>query len=139
MFVGEYQHTLDIKGRITIPAKYRDQLQASFIATKGMDNSIFLYPLDEWRIIEDKLKSLPFTRTDVRSFSRLFFSAATELEMDKQGRTVLPLYLREYADIDKETVIIGVGSRIEIWAAEKWQEYKAETEPSFYNSDSLFD
>ena len=122
MFLGEYQHTLDIKGRITIPAKFRDQLQLSFIATKGLDNCIFLYSMDEWRIIEEKLRSLPFTRSDVRSFVRLFFSGAAELEVDKQGRVVLPSSLRDYAHINKEAVIIGVSNRVEIWALEKWNE-----------------
>ncbi len=90
MFLGEYQHSLDSKGRITIPAKLREQLGDRFVVTKGLENCIFLYPLREWQTIENKLRTLPFTRADVRSFARFFFSGASELEVDKQGRTVLP-------------------------------------------------
>jgi len=126
MFLGEYQHSLDSKGRITVPAKFRDQLSDRFVATKGLENCIFLYPLKEWRNIEEKLHSLPMTRADARSFVRFFFSGASELEVDKQGRTVLPSNLREYAGIDKDVVIIGVGSRAEIWAGDKWVEYNQE-------------
>ena len=90
MFLGEYQHSLDSKGRITVPAKFREQLGEKFVATKGLDNCIFLYPMDEWRIIEEKLRSLPFTRADVRSFARFFFSGASELEIDRQGGTLIP-------------------------------------------------
>ncbi|HAA08982.1 MAG: division/cell wall cluster transcriptional repressor MraZ [Syntrophomonadaceae bacterium] len=123
MFLGEYQHSLDTKGRLTIPSKFREQLKDRFVATKGLENCIFLFSQDEWRNIEAKLHSLPMTRADARSFVRFFFSGASELELDKQGRTVLPSNLREYAGIDKDIVIIGVGSRAEIWAADKWVEY----------------
>ncbi|MDD3853361.1 MAG: division/cell wall cluster transcriptional repressor MraZ [Syntrophomonadaceae bacterium] len=123
MFLGEYQHSLDVKGRITIPSKFREQLLERFVATKGLDNCIFLYPMDEWQAIENKLKSLPFTRADVRSFARFFFSGASELEVDKQGRVVLPGNLRDYAGIDKDVVIIGVGTRVEIWSNDSWNEY----------------
>ncbi|NLT19545.1 MAG: division/cell wall cluster transcriptional repressor MraZ [Syntrophomonadaceae bacterium] len=123
MFLGEYQHTLDVKGRITIPSRFREQLLERFVATKGLDNCIFLYPMDEWQAIENKLKSLPFTRADVRSFARFFFSGASELEVDKQGRVVLPGNLRDYAGIDKDVVIIGVGTRVEIWSYDSWNEY----------------
>lgn len=123
MFLGEYQHSLDPKGRIIIPSKFRDELGVKFVATKGLDDCIFLYQMEEWRRIEEKLHSLPFTRADVRSFARFFFSGAAELDMDKQGRILLPNNLREYADIEKDLVIIGVGSRVEIWANHKWTEY----------------
>jgi MraZ protein len=126
VFLGEYQHSLDTKGRLTIPSKFRDQLTDKFVATKGLENCIFLYPPDEWRNIEAKLHSLPMTRADARSFVRFFFSGASELEVDKQGRAVLPSNLREYAGIDKDVVIIGVGSRAEIWASDKWVEYNQE-------------
>ncbi len=131
MFLGEYQHSLDPKGRITVPSKFREQLGEKFVATKGLDNCIFLYPMEEWSIIEEKLRSLPFTRADVRSFARFFFSGASELEIDRQGRTLIPLNLREYATIDKELIIIGVGSRVEIWAADKWGKYTADAESSY--------
>lgn len=123
MFLGEFQHALDAKGRVTIPARLREGLGDNFIATKGMDNCLFLYPLAEWQALEQKLHSLPFTRKDVRAFVRFFFSGACECEVDRQGRIVLPVPLREYAGVDKEVVIVGVGSRVEIWARERWSEY----------------
>jgi len=131
MFLGEYQHSLDSKGRITIPAKLREQLGDRFVVTKGLENCIFLYPLREWQTIENKLRTLPFTRADVRSFARFFFSGASELEVDKQGRTVLPSNLREYASIEKDLMIIGVGSRAEIWAVENWEKYIEGAEASY--------
>ncbi len=131
MFLGEYQHSLDTKGRIIVPSKFREELGAKFIATKGLDNCLFLYPLDEWKLIEEKLRSLPFTRADVRSFARFFFSGASELEIDKQGRIVLPTNLRDYADIVKDLIVIGVGSRVEIWASEKWRDYNQMAESSY--------
>ena len=131
MFLGEYQHSLDSKGRIIVPSKFREELGISFIATKGLDNCLFLYPMDEWKTIEEKLRSLPFTRADVRSFARFFFSGASELEIDKQGRILLPSNLRDYAMIEKELVIIGVGSRVEIWANEKWAQYNQTAELSY--------
>lgn len=123
MFLGEYQHSLDPKGRITIPSRFREGLGERFIATKGLDNCIFIYPLEEWKNIEAKLHSLPFTRGDVRSFVRFFFSGAAELEIDKQGRILLPPNLRTYADVQRDVIIIGVGSRVEIWSGDKWAQY----------------
>jgi len=131
MFLGEYQHSLDAKGRIIVPSKFREELGARFIATKGLDNCIFLYPPDEWKTIEEKLRSLPFTRADVRSFARFFFSGASEMEMDKQGRIVLPPNLRDYAGIEKELIVIGVGARVEIWAGDKWAQYNQTAESSY--------
>jgi len=131
MFLGEYQHSLDAKGRIIIPAKFREELGVKFIATKGLDNCIFLYPLEEWRTVEDKLRALPFTRSDVRSFARFFLSGASELDMDKQGRIVLPPNLRDYAAISKDLIVIGVGSRVEIWATDSWSQYNRVAESSY--------
>ncbi len=131
MFLGEYQHSLDEKGRITIPAKFREEIGYKFVATKGLDNCIFLYPQDEWQLIEKKLRSLPFTRADVRSFVRFFFSGAAELDLDRQGRSVLPLNLREYAGIDRDVIIIGVGTRVEIWSIEKWTDYNENAQSSY--------
>jgi len=140
VFLGEYQHTLDSKYRLTMPAKLREGLGGKFILTKGLDNCIFVYPMDEWKHIEEKLHSLPLTRSDVRSFVRFFFSGATEIEPDKQGRMVLPVNLREYAHIDKDVVIIGVGSRVEIWSIDKWTNYNNVTEESFAEiAESLVD
>lgn len=123
MFLGEYQHNLDPKSRIIIPSRYREELGEKFVATKGLDDCIFIYPLEEWSNIGAKLRSLPLTQGKARSFVRFFLSGAAELELDKQGRIVLPSHLREYAGVDKEAVIIGVGSRIEIWAYDKWARY----------------
>jgi len=131
MFLGEYQHTLDAKGRITIPAKLREGLGDKFIVTKGLDNCLFLYPLDEWRVLEEKLRTLPFTRKDVRAFVRFFFSGASDCEADRQGRIVLPAGLREYARIDKEVIIVGVGSRVEVWAKELWENYLQDAGDSY--------
>jgi len=131
MFLGEYQHSLDAKGRIIVPSKFREELGARFIATKGLDNCLFLYPMDEWKVIEEKLRTLPFTRADVRSFARFFFSGASELEIDKQGRILLPPNLREYAGIEKDLTIIGVGARVEIWANEKWAPYNQTAQSSY--------
>jgi len=131
MFLGEYQHTLDAKGRITIPAKLREGLGDKFIVTKGLDNCLFLYPLDEWRVLEEKLRTLPFTRKDVRAFVRFFFSGASDCEADRQGRIVLPAGLREYARIDKEVIIVGVGSRVEVWAKELWKNYLQDAGDSY--------
>lgn len=140
MFLGEYQHSLDIKARFIVPARFREELGGRFVATKGLDNCVFIYPLDEWKNIEEKIRSLPFTRADVRSFARFFFSGAAELEPDKQGRVVLPQNLREYAQIDKDLVIIGVGPRIEIWSSPIWAAYN-QTAASSYESyaESLVD
>ncbi len=131
MFLGEYQHALDNKGRITIPSRFRELLGERFVATKGLDNCIFLYPLEEWKSIEEKLHLLPLTRSDVRSFVRFFFSGAAELELDKQGRSVLGLNLRSYAGIEKDVTVIGVGSRIEIWASDKWESYNQDAAASY--------
>ncbi len=123
MFMGEYRHTIDSKGRLIIPAKFRDGLGHSFVATKGLDNCLFLYPQEEWSSLELKLKSLPFTKADARAFVRFFFSGASECELDRQGRILLPPNLREYAGVDKDVVVIGVSSRVEVWSEKGWHEY----------------
>ncbi|MDK2820670.1 MAG: transcriptional regulator MraZ [Clostridia bacterium] len=127
MFMGEYLHTIDNKGRFIIPAKFRDQLGESFVITKGMDNCLFVYPMNVWVEIEQKLRSLPFTRADARAFVRFFFSGATECELDRQGRVLLPVNLREYAKLEKEIVVVGVSNRIEIWSRKLWDEYCQKT------------
>ncbi|MBC9783244.1 division/cell wall cluster transcriptional repressor MraZ [Heliobacillus mobilis] len=123
MLMGEYQHTIDPKGRLFMPAKLREALGEKFIATKGLDGCLFVYPPEEWRRLEEKLKGLPFTRADARSFQRFLFSGASECEVDKQGRILLPSHLREHSALEKDVVIIGVGTRVEIWSAERWREY----------------
>ncbi|HOB28161.1 MAG: division/cell wall cluster transcriptional repressor MraZ [Dethiobacteria bacterium] len=123
MFTGEYQHTLDNKGRVIIPARLREGLGESFIITRGLDRCIFVYHLDEWARIEQKVKELPLTRRDARAFSRYLFSGAAEVEIDRQGRVLIPQSLREYAGIEKEVMIIGVSNRVEVWSEEAWKEY----------------
>ncbi len=131
MFMGEFQHSIDEKGRIIIPAKFRELLGTSFIVTRGLDHCLFVYPMEEWSLLEQKLKSLPLMKADARAFSRFFFSGATEVEWDKQGRINLPGNLRQYAKLEKECVIIGVSNRVEIWSKETWSEYYDHSEQSF--------
>ena len=129
--MGEYQHSIDIKGRLIVPAKFRERLSGTFVMTRGLDNCLFGYPMDEWRKLEEKLNQLPMTKKDTRAFTRFFFSGATEVELDKQGRINIPTALLSYANITKECVVIGVAVRIEIWAKEAWEGYFQEAEESF--------
>ncbi|GAB7387670.1 division/cell wall cluster transcriptional repressor MraZ [Bacillaceae bacterium] len=131
MFMGEYQHAIDAKGRLTIPAKFREELGSVFVITRGLDNCLFVYPKGEWAQLEQKLKSLPFTRSDARAFTRFFFSGAVECELDKQGRVNIPKHLCEYASLEKDCVVIGVSNRVEIWSKGKWEEYFARSAQSF--------
>ncbi|HLQ97133.1 MAG TPA: division/cell wall cluster transcriptional repressor MraZ [Candidatus Dormibacteraeota bacterium] len=131
MFMGEFQHNIDIKGRIIVPAKFRDGLGERFVVTRGLDKCLFAYPMDEWKVLEEKLKKLPLTKKDARAFTRFFFSGALECEIDKQGRINIPQPLRNYASLEKECVIIGVSNRIEVWASESWNEYFDDSEESF--------
>lgn len=129
--MGEYQHSLDEKGRVIIPARFRDTLGTTFVITRGLDNCLFVYPQSEWSQLEQKLKTLPFTRSDARAFTRFFFSGAIECELDKQGRVNIPGNLRSYAKLDKDCVIIGVSNRVEIWGSERWENYFQDSEDSF--------
>lgn len=129
--MGEYQHTIDEKGRMIIPAKFRDELGEHFVITRGLDNCLFVYPQSEWKLIEQKLKTLPFTRSDARAFTRFFFSGAIECELDKQGRVNIAANLRQYAELQKDCVVIGVSNRVEIWSKEKLEEYFSDSEASF--------
>ena len=131
MFMGEYHHNVDTKGRLIVPAKFRDNLGESFVLTRGLDRCLFGYPLDEWKIIEEKLKNLPLTKKDARAFTRFFFSGATECEIDKQGRINIATPLTNYAGLEKECVVLGVSNRIEIWNKEIWEEYFNESADSF--------
>lgn len=123
MFIGEYQHAIDNKNRMIIPSKFREELGARFVITKGLDGCLYAYTMEEWKIMEDKLKKLPLTSKDARAFVRFFFSGANEVEPDKQGRVLIPQNLLEYAAIEKEIVSIGVSTRIEIWSKARWDEY----------------
>jgi MraZ protein len=131
MFMGEYHHSIDNKGRMIVPSKFRDDLGETFIITRGLDQCLFGYPLHEWKLIEDKLKGLPLTKKDARAFTRFFFSGATESELDKTGRINIPAPLLQYAKLEKECVVIGVSNRIEIWSKQLWEEYFAQSEDSF--------
>ena len=123
MFMGEYHHTIDAKRRLFIPARFRQGLGDRFVLTKGLDGCLFAYPQTEWDALEQKLKSLPFTKGDARAFVRFFFSGASECEVDKQGRILIPANLRDYARLEKNVVVIGVSSRVEIWAKDQWEDY----------------
>ncbi|MDM5328044.1 division/cell wall cluster transcriptional repressor MraZ [Neobacillus sp. CF12] len=131
MFMGEYHHSIDNKGRMIVPSKFRDDLGEMFIITRGLDQCLFGYPLSEWALIEEKLKGLPLTKKDARAFTRFFFSGATESELDKQGRINIPAPLLQYAKLEKECVVLGVSNRIEIWSKQIWEDYFSQSEESF--------
>lgn len=131
MFMGEYQHSIDDKGRLTVPSKFRENLGPQFIVTRGLDNCLFVYPMSEWSVLEQKLKSLPLMKSDARAFSRFFFSGATECELDKQGRVNLPKNLCDYAKLDKDCVVIGVSNRVEVWSKAIWEGYTKQSEEAF--------
>ena len=129
MLIGEYEHSLDVKGRLIMPIKLREDIGDNFIITKVLDGFLFGFSLDEWKKFEEKLKSLPLTNKNARDFVRFFLSGAVNSEIDKQGRFLIASNLREYASMEKEVVIIGVGTRIEFWSKDKWKVYN--------NSDSF--
>ena len=135
MFYGEYIHTLDRKGRLILPSRFRDVSQQHgierFFVTRGLDKCIFMFSEEEWKIQEQKFKNLPFTRQESRSFNRMFFSGAVETIPDKQGRFLIPQYLKDFANIKRETVLIGVSNRIEIWNNETWKEFYVNSSGSF--------
>ena len=126
MLIGEYEHSLDAKGRLIMPAKLREDIGEKFIVTKGLDGCLFGFSQNEWNNFQEKLKSLPLTNKNARDFVRLFLSGAIECELDKQGRFLLTGNLREYAHLEKEVAIIGVGTRIEIWNKDKWKAYNSD-------------
>lgn len=122
MFMGEYNHTIDTKGRLIVPSKFREQLGDEFVVTKGLDGCLFVYDNTEWKTFEEKLHALPLTNTNARKFTRFFLAGATTCEVDKQGRILLPAVLREFARLEKDVILVGVGSRIEIWNRAVWAE-----------------
>lgn len=126
MLIGEFEHSLDAKGRLIMPAKLRETIGDKFVVTKGLDGCLFAFSLTEWANFEEKLKTLPLSNRNSREFTRFFLSGATECEIDKQGRFLIPNNLRETANLQKEVVIIGVGTRIEIWDKTKWNSYNNE-------------
>ena len=121
MFMGEYNHTIDAKGRLIVPSKFREALGDTFVVTKGLDGCLFVYDNKEWNAFEEKLKSLPLTNKEARQFARFFLAGAAEVEVDKQGRILVPNILREFAQISRDVVLIGVASRIEIWSKERFE------------------
>ena len=131
MFMGEYRHTIDAKGRLIVPAKFREQLGDSFVVTRGMDGCLFGYTQEEWNILETKLQKLPLTKKDARAFVRFFYSAATECEIDKQGRINIPKSLRTHAKKKKKCVVVGVSNRFEIWSEDRWDAFADEAEENF--------
>lgn len=131
MFIGEYAHNLDAKGRIIIPSKFRDELHSSFILTRGLDHCLTIYSLDQWNKILEKLSKLPTTKKAAREYVRMLTSGATECTLDSQGRIAIPSFLSRHADIVKECVIIGVSDHIEIWSKSVWDSYYEEASTNF--------
>ena len=135
MFYGEYKHILDKKGRLIIPSRFReiskDHYIEKFYMTRGLDKCLFMFTEEEWKNQELKFKNLSFTKKETRKFNRLFFAGASELIPDRQGRILIPHYLKIYAEIKKDIMIIGVSNRIEIWSADKWNEFYSTSKESF--------
>ena len=125
MFMSEYNHTVDTKGRLIVPSKFREQLGDEFVVTKGMDGCLFVYANDDWSAFEQKLTSLPLINKEARKFARFFLAGAAQVEVDKQGRILIPNVLREFAQLTKDVVLVGVGSRIEIWGRERFEDTAA--------------
>lgn len=135
MFYGEYDHTIDRKGRLIIPSRFREVLKEHYtdrlVATRGLDRCLFLFPEDEWRTQESRFRSLSFTKGEARRFNRLFFSGAAELAFDRQGRVLIPQYLKEYAGISRDVVLVGLSNRIEIWDKEEWGKFYEQNKDSY--------
>ena len=135
MFYGEYQHSIDRKARLILPSKFREVAKENgiekFYLTRGLDKCIFMFSDQEWRIQEQKFKLLPFTKQESRNFNRMFFSGAVDILPDKQGRFIMPQYLKDYANIRRDTVVVGVSNRIEIWDKQTWQNYYSSSSGSF--------
>ncbi|MBU4251419.1 MAG: division/cell wall cluster transcriptional repressor MraZ [Candidatus Omnitrophota bacterium] len=135
MFYGEFEHSIDRKGRLILPAKFREvaknQFVEKFFLTRGLDKCLFMFSEEEWSLQENKFKNLSFTKQQSRTFNRLLFSGAVEVSFDKQGRILLPQYLKDFADIKKDVMIVGVSNRIEIWAKNLWQDFYGNSRQSF--------
>jgi len=135
MFYGEFEHSIDRKGRLILPAKFREvaknQFVEKFFITRGLDKCLFMFAEEEWRSQENKFKTMSFTKQQSRTFNRLLFSGAVEIAFDKQGRILVPQYLKDFAAIKKDVMIVGVSNRIEIWAKDSWQDFYASSRQSF--------
>lgn len=128
MLIGEYHFNIDQKGRLMIPAKFRQRFGLSAIVTRGLENCLFVFPNDEWEKVVEKILKLPLSQSNSRAFARLMLSGAYETQIDNQGRILIPEYLRKYANLSKKVVIVGLYSRIEVWDENLWEEYKKESE-----------
>ena len=135
MFYGEYLHSIDRKGRLILPAKFREVAKSNFIekffVTRGLDKCLFMFSEEEWRSQEAKFKAISFTKQEARTFNRIYFSGAGEVVPDRQGRILLPQYLKDFAEIKKDVIIVGVSNRIEVWSKDKWQEFYGNSRQSF--------
>lgn len=127
MFVGQYAHSVDAKGRLAVPAKFRNELKKA-VVTKGLENCLVLYPKKQWDVLAGKLAALPISKANSRAFARMMLAGAMDVSVDSQGRIILPEYLRAFAGLDKKVVITGLYDRLEIWDETKWQQYQSETE-----------
>ena len=130
MFMGEYKHSIDAKGRIILPADFREELTDNFVITKGLDNCLFLYTAEEWDKLSTKLRQLPLAKAEARAFVRFFFAGARQAECDRQGRFLVPANLRAHAKLQKDVVLIGISNRIEVWSKAEWDRYNEEITPS---------
>ena len=128
MFIGEYNHNLDEKGRLAVPVKFRNDLKKGAVVTKGLDGCLFLYTMDEWKILAEKLSKLPISQSGTRAFARLMLAGAMDVQVDKQGRIIIPDYLRKYAGMKKKIIVSGLYNRLEIWDENSWEKYKEKTE-----------
>ena len=131
MFMGEYNHTIDAKGRLIVPSKFREQLGEEFVITKGLDGCLFVYSNEEWKKIEESFRDKPLTSKDARKFTRFFFAGACNCEVDKQGRILLPQNLRTLTGIQKDAALIGVGNRIELWEPAQFEQHSAALEADY--------
>ena len=135
MFYGEYQHTIDRKGRLILPAKFREVAKSNFIekffVTRGLDKCLFMFSEEEWKSQENKFKGISFTKQQARTFNRLYFSGAVEIVPDRQGRIIIPQYLKDFADIKREVILIGVSNRVEIWSRPGWQDFYGKSSSTF--------
>lgn len=128
MFIGEYHHSIDDKSRMAVPAKFRDALKHGAVVTKGLDECLVVYPQAQWQALADKVSQLPMSQANSRAFSRFLLSGAMDVELDKQGRMLLPDYLRQYAKMGRKVIVVGLHTRLEIWDEKQWEAYRAKTE-----------
>ncbi|MDE2100551.1 MAG: division/cell wall cluster transcriptional repressor MraZ [Patescibacteria group bacterium] len=128
MFIGEFKHSVDTKGRVAVPAKFRNQISSGAIITRGLDRCLFVFTEADWEVLAQKIVALPLAQANSRAFARLMLSGASSAELDSQGRILIPDYLRKYADLGKSVKVIGVYNRVEIWDEAAWQKYREKTE-----------